>query len=307
MSEFNNLLELQMMMCLLMAVGALFRKINLITKEGKSVLTDLIIYYLLPCSIIRSFWVEFDSTIISAGLTVFLMSVGIQVGCSLVSAFCYNSIQKEQRVIMQYGTICSNAGILGNPLAEGLYGPLGLLYASIYTIPQRIAMWSEGVSFFTESPDKLTLVKKVVTHPCVIACMIGIVMMLSGIRFPGFVSRAVDASADCLTAVSMIFVGTVLYEAGLKNVISVLSLLYSAIRLFIIPLITMAVCMVIGTDKLAGSVCVILAAMPAGNTTAIMAAKYGGDEEFATQLVLLTTVLSMVLLPVWSLVLDKVL
>ena len=46
---------------------------------------------------------------------------------------------------LQYGTICSNAGFLGNPIAEGIYGAEGLVLASVYLIPQRIMMWSSKV------------------------------------------------------------------------------------------------------------------------------------------------------------------
>ena len=50
---------------------------------------------------------------------------------------------------------------------------------------------------------------------------------------------------------------------------------------------------------------VVLAAMPAASTTAILAAKYGGDEVFATKCVVFTTLLSMVSAPVWGMVLQR--
>ena len=88
-------------------------------------------------------------------------------------------------MVLQYATVCSNAGFLGNPVAEGLYGSIGLLYASVYLIPQRIVMWSAGISYFTESPSRKEVVKKVLTHPCIVAVEIGIVLMVTQVKRQG--------------------------------------------------------------------------------------------------------------------------
>ena len=68
----------------------------------------------------------------------------------------------------------------------------------------------------------------------------------------------------------------------------------------------LAGCRLAGVDSLVAGVSVILAAMPAGTTTAILALKYHGDEEFATQCVVLTTLLSVVAIPVWSIIIHTV-
>ena len=77
-------------------------------------------------------------------------------------------------------------GFMGNPLAEGVFGSMGLTLASVYLIPQRVMMWSEGITVFTEAPSKRALLKKVLTHPCILACLIGLVLMITGLRPPEF-------------------------------------------------------------------------------------------------------------------------
>ena len=93
-----------------------------------------------------------------------------------MSATLYEKVEKERRTVLQYATVCSNAGFLGNPVAEGIYGSMGLLYASIYLIP----------SYFTESTSKRDLIKKVVTHPCIIAVGIGLTIMIFQIKLRVF-------------------------------------------------------------------------------------------------------------------------
>ena len=218
--DFTKLLNLQIMMFLMMATGVFLRKKNIITLEGKKVLTDLVIDLILPCNIIASFCIEFSSEILKRCGQVFVISCLIEVVCTFLATHIYKKFPKGKRMVLQYGTICSNAGFLGNPLTEGIYGSMGLLYASIYLIPQRIIMWSAGVSFFTESPDKKTLVKKVVTHPCIVACMIGIIVMGLQITLPDFLFDTINNIGKCTTAITMILIGAILSEAELKTMVT---------------------------------------------------------------------------------------
>ena len=303
--ELQGLLDLQLMMFVLMSVGYVLRKNGTVTKEGRSVLTDLIINVILPCNIITAFCIDFDRKILISGMQVLVISVVLQLFCTFLAAFAYRKVDKKKRMVLQYATVCSNAGFLGNPIAEGLYGFMGLLYASIYLIPQRIVMWSAGVSYFTESPSKRDVIKKVLKHPCIIAVEIGIIMMLTGFRFPEFLQRSVKSLGGCTTAITMLFIGTVLADAGLHNLLSRMTVLFSVVRLILIPFAVAAGCYLFHVGGTAAGLSVVLAAMPAGSTTAILAAKYHGDEVFATQYVVITTVLSMIILPVWCLVLNR--
>lgn len=302
--DFTKLLNLQIMMFLMMATGVFLRKKNIITLEGKKVLTDLVIDLILPCNIIASFCIEFSPEILKRCGQVFVISCLIEVVCTFLATHIYKKFPKGKRMVLQYGTICSNAGFLGNPLTEGIYGSMGLLYASIYLIPQRIIMWSAGVSFFTESPDKKTLVKKVVTHPCIVACMIGIIVMGLQITLPDFLFDTINNIGKCTTAITMILIGAILSEADLKTMVTKTTAAFSLLRLIIIPLMVFAGCLLTWMPMLVTGVSVVLAAMPAGTTTAILAVKYNGDEEFATKCVVLTTLLSMIMVPIWCLVIQ---
>lgn len=303
--EIRGLLELQLMMFVLMGAGIAARKKDIVTKEGKKVLTDLVINIILPCNILSSFCVELNHKLLEAGAQVLLVSVILQIFCTFISALCYNHVPKGQRMILQYGTVCSNAGFLGNPVAEGLYGAVGLMYASLYLIPQRIVMWSAGVSYFTESPGRKEVIKKVIRHPCIIAVFLGFLMMAAGVKLPGFLNRSIKSLGGCTTALTMLLIGAILADSGIRHMVSKITVIFSIIRLLAIPAAVMAGCYVFHVEKTAAGVSTILAAMPAGSTTAILAAKYNGDEVFASRCVVLTTILSMILLPVWCMVLNR--
>lgn len=302
--NFSGLINLQLMMFLLVTAGIILKKKGIITEEGKDVLTDLVICVILPCNVINSFYVEFSKDILINGIVIFIVSCLLQVLCTFLSSTLFQKIDEEKRPVLQYGTVCSNAGFLGNPVAEGVYGSMGLLYASIYLIPQRIVMWSAGISYFTESTNKKDLVKKVVTHPCIVAVAIGLTIMIFQIKLPVFLSDTIKSVSGCTTAVSMILIGSILADIDIKDITSKTMWLFSLLRLVIIPLIVLIACKITNVHSLVTGVAVILAGMPAASTTAILASKYGGDAEFASKCVVLTTILSMLAIPMWCLILS---
>lgn len=301
--NFSGLYEMQGMLFLLMIIGAVLKKIGIITDEGKSVLADIVIYVTLPCSILKSFEIEFNRGIIESSIVILMISCLIQAGCYILNLFVYGKMEPGKKKVLRYATMTSNAGILGNPIAEGIFGSMGLFYASIYLIPQRAVMWSLGMTYFTEAPNRRTLIKKVCTHPCILAVFFGFLMMLCQYRLPGFLGATVKSLSNANTAVSMMFVGTVLAGAKPSELVNKVTCYYSAIRLFIIPGFVLLGCRLVGIDSLITGVSVVLSGMPAASVTAILASKYGGDDVFATKCVVFSTLLSMITVPLWCMVL----
>lgn len=299
--SFSGLFQTQGMLFLTMLIGYTFGKRGLVDDKGKNLLTDLVIYVTLPGSILKSFQIEFNHQILIACMTIAIAGVVIQIGSSILGMFLYNHYGENRKKVLQYATICSNAGILGNPIAEGIFGQMGMMYASIYVIPQRIFMWSLGLTYFTEAPDKKTLCKKVATHPCILAVVVGFIMMVTQIQLPGVLNVTIKNIAGANTFLAMALVGVILSRVKLTEIIDRDTIYYGFIRLVFIPLLVYIGCRLAAVDELVTGVSVVLAAMPAASTTAIIASKYNKDEKFATRCVVSTTLLSLVTVPVWCL------
>ena len=180
----KELINLQLMMFALIITGLILKKVGVVGKEAQKGMTNLVIDLILPCNIIYSFMIKFSSKIAQDFVVILVISILIQVFCVILGGVLYNKCSVKRKKCLRYATICSNAGFLGNPIAQGVFGMMGLTLASIYLIPQRIMMWSEGVSVFTEAPTKKEMLKKIFTHPCIIACEIGIVLgVVTGLAF----------------------------------------------------------------------------------------------------------------------------
>ena len=154
--------HLQLTLFLLLVFGYVCARVGIITKEGRKVLTALVIDLFLPCSFIRSFCVTFDESILQKMGLILFIGFAYQFASLFLSRFLFPGAEKGQQVCMKYGIICSNAGFMGQPMAEGVLGSEGLLYASVALIPIRLFMWSAGLALFTAT-DRKSVVKKLLT------------------------------------------------------------------------------------------------------------------------------------------------
>lgn len=299
----RELIILQVTIFTLVAVGYFIKRIHLLGKEGQKSVTDLVVNVVLPCNIVTSFLTKPTADTWRDCLLIFVISLLIQLFAVAYGRISYRGIPEAHRKCVQYGIICSNAGFLGNPIAEGLYGAEGLMLASIYLIPQRVMMWSAGLSIYTRSMSRRETLKKVLTHPCVAACVIGMVLMFGGISLPEVILTPLQTIGRCNTALSMMVIGMILGDMDLKTLLDRTVVRYTAERLVLIPLLIYAVCTLLGFDRIVTGLSVILAAMPAGAMTSMLAAKYDVAPDFATKMVVFSTLCSIPTIAVWSILL----
>ena len=175
--------------------------------------------------------------------------------------------------------------------------------ANVYLIPMRIFMWSTGIAIFSGSPDWKGTVKKVVTHPCIIAVEIGIVAMLIRLRLPEPIMQPINFLSNCNTAMSMLVIGMILAQLDPKQFLDKTVLLFSVHRLILLPAVVLLVCALLPVSAVARNVSVMLSAMPVAVNTTILADKYNQNAMYATKLVIVTTLFSIPTTALWSMIL----
>lgn len=300
----EKLLSLELNIFIMMAVGFMVRKLNIMGPGAQKDLTNLVLYVVLPCNIFNSFLGQDVSGLAADCVIVVLVSVGIQILSLVYGKFCFPKENADHRCNLAYGMICSNAGFLGNPIAEGVFGATGLMLGSLYLIPQRVMMWSEGLAIYTGVSDKKDAFKRVITHPCVIACILGIIMMVAGWSCPQIILTPIQTLGKCNTPLSMMVIGMILSSIDLRTIINKTVVRFTVHRLVLMPLVVWGLCRLIGLSHVVTGVSVLLAAMPAGATTSMLSAKYDRDPQFATKLVVFSTLCSIPAIFAWSILLT---
>ena len=267
-------------------------------------MTNLVIYVILPCNIFHSFETALTIDMLRQCAIVFAISTGAQLLYMLLNRILYNRIPQERRVVMKYATIVNNASFMGLPVIGSVFGTAGTLYGSIMLIPMRLFMWTIGLSLFTSS-NKKQQVKRLATHPAIWAVILGFAYLFAPFRLPEFLSGAINIVGSCLTAMSMIVVGSILSEIDFKTILDRECFYYSAIRLLLIPAVLFVVLRLIGIDPVVTGASVLSAAMPAATVSAMLAKKYDADAAFASKLIFVSTILSLITLPLIALALTS--
>ena len=300
--NLNELFALQFMMFAEMAAGYTLCRIHILKPSDRKIFSESVIRLFLPCSIISSFNIGMDSDTLRDFLLTLAVSSAIMLFCAFLARVLYNRESSEKKAIMQYATVCSNAGFLGNAVAEGVYGDMGLLYGQIYLIPVRIVLWTAGVSYFEKNTDSGSKLKKILTHPCIVAMFIGLLRMILQIPLYAGIDKTLVSLGRCSTPLIMLSLGMILAETGFGNMFRKDIIRFSFIRLIMIPAAVFAACRICHLDSFITGLAVLLTAMPAGSTTSVLAETYHSDVEFAAKIVIATTILSVLLLPAWVMI-----
>lgn len=300
MDSFFKMVDVQTVLFIYMAVGFGCRKAGIFNDVARDKLTDFVVFVTLPCMIFESFNMAFSLESLKQGALALLIAVGMSCVALLLGKVLYNRFPYEEKSILQYGTLVSNSGFAGLPVVSGAYGDEGLFLGSLFIIPTRILMWSAGISLFTRA-DAKQAVKKVLLNPGIIAVEVGLVRMLFQIPLPHFVDTAVDTLGGCTSPMAMALVGAILVDVPLKTVFDLKSFYLVAVRQFLLPGICLAALRLLHVDPLTIGVSVVITGMPIGSTTAILAQKYVADAKFASKCVFISTLTSLVTVPILTL------
>lgn len=301
MINMESLLNLQGKFFLLIMVGFWFRK-HVVGEVFQKGLTDLVFDVILPCNIIMSFQTELDTGLLQVSARVLLISLVNQLLCWVLACVLFRRCAAERQASLKYGTICLNSGSLGTAVADGIWGDEGILLTSIFVIPQRIFMWTVGLTFFTDTKQKNSW-KSLMMNPCIIAVIVGIFLMVTQVKLPVVINSAIESFAKCNTGMAMFLIGMITAQIKWKDFFEKEVLYIAFVRLVLVPAIVFMGCSIFNIDKVSRNVSVILVAMPVAGTTAVLASKYGKDAEFAASMVAVSTALSLIAIPLWGLLL----
>ncbi|MCC8067948.1 MAG: AEC family transporter, partial [Clostridiales bacterium] len=297
--DMYSLLTMQGKMFLMLIVGFILKKLKLVSEEGNQTLTNLLVNLILPCNILYAFS-NSDASALGSLFEIALMGVGLQLLWLFLSRFMWKKQPENRRSVLRYSFQFSNAGYLGNPVVEGLYGSEGLVCASVYLLPVRIFLWGVGLGCFQGGGKIRDVLRRTLTHPCVITTAVGVLWMFFPVKLPEFLYDTVYGFSQCLTPVTMLVIGCIMADADYHDIFSKELLEITALRLLVQPFLALVICYLLRPDQLVAEVTTVLVAMPVANTTAILAARYHKDASFAGNIVVFTTLVSMLTIPLFG-------
>lgn len=301
------LLEQIAQLFLLLLMGYVVVKLKLLRSEDSRVLSVVMVYLATPCVIINAFQVDYTPQVMSGLLFSFALAIAAHVLFLLVSRLLRRPLRLD--VIERSTVVYTNAGILVIPLVNALLGADYVIYSCAFIVVQQVLIWTHCRSLLcgTQGMDW----KKIVCNVNIIAIGIGATLFLLRIPLPGVVNGTLETAGSLLGPLGMLLSGMVIADAPVgklfatpRNYVAV------ALRLLICPVLTVLLFRAVGAagwvaDGKAIMMTVYLACItPACATVTSLAQLYDRDAAHSSALYVLSTMLSIVTMPVMIGVFD---
>lgn len=285
------------MLFLILFVGYIARKKNILTDESNRILSELLLNVSFPLMIIASFNYSFSKDMLYTAEKLFILSLIIHLCLILLTRIFYHKYKHESKSVLRFISIFSNCAFMGYPIIQSIYGNVGVFYTAIFNIPFNILMWTAGIILFTGERD-IKSIKKIALNPGILSVFIGLIIFLFSIKLPQPIFKAMDMIGSTTVPLSMIITGSTLAGMNIKEVFSGFTVYYaSAIRLIVIPAIVFVVLKAVGLSGMLLVIPVVIMGMPASANTSIMAEKYNADAALASRCIFITTTLSVITIP----------
>lgn len=300
--ENSAIIESVFSLFIMILVGVYGSKKRIITPEINKALTDILIQIALPFMIVNSFIFTYNDTIKSNVVSTFYYSLAAYIIVIAISYLILMPIKGDKKTILHFANVFTNTGYIGFPILYSIYGSEGVIYGSIFNMFFVIFLWTYGLFLFKGSFNKDNLkseIKKVLFNPSIIAVLIGILIMVFDIKIPNPLLISIDGISNITGPLSMIIIGNILANVKIKSHLKDLTLYYGILaKLIIIPLIVYWASLLLGETSKPIITVIIMTAMPASAMTSILAENFDKEKEFAAIFVSLTTLLSLVTVPI---------
>lgn len=293
----STIINQVIILTILMIIGVFLKKIKIITNEISTGLSNILLNVALPCLIINSFNMNYSSKMMKNAYMVFLISFIIHISLIVLTNLAYIKMDKAKKVAYRFGTIFSNSGFVGYPVAQSLYGEIGVFYAAIFSIALNIFIYSYGISLFKEEKDFKASLKGIISAP-MIAIIIGLFMFRFSIKLPIAISSTITSIGSITTPLSMFVIGAMLADVDVKKSLLRIDLYYmNLIKLVLAPLLFFYIFNSFNIDPIIVQVSILMTAMPSAVLLGVFSEKFDGDNDSASSCVFTTTIFSMFTIP----------
>lgn len=283
---------------LILLIGCVLVKVRLLKSADSRVLSVVMVYAVMPCVIINAFQVDYSPAVVTGLLYAFALAIALHALLLLLARLLRRPLRLD--VIERTCIIYTNAGILVIPLVRALLGEDYVIYSCAFLVVQQVLLWTHCRSLLCGTRG--------FEWKKIIAILIGGALFILRLPLPGLVNDLFSQLGAMVGPIGMLLAGIVIADTPLRQLfmrrrhyVPVL------LRLIICPIITVLLLRVIGAANWIPNghsilLTVYLACItPACATVTSMAQLYDRDAEYSSALYVLTTLFSILTMPlmVW--------
>lgn len=298
--HISTVINQMLVLLIILIIGVISRKTGVTDDIGNKKLSRLLINVCQSAMILASVMNnESDISIgyvfeiigISALLYVFLILFSYLVPMIL-------GAPRDDRKLYRFMSIFGNVGFMGFPVIASVFGDEAVFYASLFNIPFNILMYTLGIALASGTKEKVKFNLKQLINVPLVATFVSLIIFLLHIPIPTPVAQATDLLGDMVVPAAMIVIGTSLGGMSLKKMLSNWRLyIFTPIKLMLIPAIVYFLFGIFVKDQMILGIATVMGALPVATNCTMLCLEYGGNEELSSSGTFMTTVLSVVTIP----------
>ena len=289
----------------IIAVGATLRRAKVLNDTVVKGFVDVLVLAVTPCLIVVAFQRDFSFSMLrSLGWATLISFAAHLIGIAFASAAVRHPAHGT-RSVLRVAAVFSNAGFMGIPLEQALFGDEGVFYGIVYVGVFNVVMWSWGICTMRGGGMRKLSgaeLRAMFVNPGTVGLLIGLPLFFMSVRLPTVVLECARSVASLNTPLAMLVIGYYLAGARLGKVLKTpAAYLAGGFRLVAFPLVLTGVMVALRKFVALDSVMLlslaVSASAPVAALTSIFAAKYGGDVDMSVGMVGGTTMLSILTMP----------
>lgn len=324
MENVRVILEQVLIMALFAAIGYILVKVKKLEPSASKSISNVLIYGVTPGVIIHALQREFDITRARMLLLSFILSAMAFAVFILAAQLLCRRGKRQNIGCDRFAMTLPNAGYVGIPLVQAVLGEEGVFLLTAYLVCFNLLMFSYGRFQLLRDGEELgaiegpvrvsgPMLRQCLINPATISVAVGVSLYLLNIRLPDVLLSVTSGLAGLNSVLSMLLIGMFL---SLTNMSSVLRFrrgyLISAMRLVALPAVVMALLLLPDVSRftndpyLSLTTIFILSCTPSAVATSFMGELCGANHLYAAKMVIISTLMSVVTLPLMLLVWDFV-
>ncbi|MFP4199019.1 MAG: AEC family transporter [Halanaerobium sp.] len=288
---------------LLIAVGYFLRRNKHLDKKETGAISKLLLDLIIPAMLISSLQIDITAKMLGDFTDLFLYWIAfylLLIGLAALISKLF-PISTDKKIVLKFFLIFGNVGYMGLPVIDVIFPENGIFFGSIGVVVFNIFLWTYGANLFLRGNDKKKISLRDIFNNGVIAIIIGLFLMLTGIKLPDSIMTAVDMLAEATFPLSMLVIGSGLAQIKISGIFKDLNIIaYSTLKLLIIPAAALVILNYFRIDDPIRTILVLQIAMPAAANGVIFAERYEGNYVFAAECLFLSTLMAALSIPAIS-------
>lgn len=306
MSLVNITTNQILIMFIIILIGFICYKTNLIDKETNKKLSGILLMLVNPILIFESYIREFSAELLQGLLISFGLAIATHVIGIIIAYVLLRGKEEKDVVIERFSSIYSNCGFMGIPLINGILGGEGVFYITAYMTIFNIFVWTHGLTMMIGKQDKKTTIKTLIS-PTLIAIFLGIIFFITRMTLPEVVLHSFRYISGLNTPLAMIIAGVTIAQTDIRKIFIKFRIYYvTAIKLLIIPIALLLLYSRFPIPKEVLLTAIVAAACPTGATGTLFAIRYNKNALYASEIFATTTLLSIATLPLIVALIDMI-